>query len=79
MCSGSGCGSGIGSGGVVGRGGAADRTPFPGVELDFNGEGYLTSFALPNFHFHVSMVCAILRQHGVPLGKKDCLSQLARI
>lgn len=52
---------------------------FPGVELDFNGEGYLTSFALPNFYFHVSMAYAILRRRGVPLGKKDYLGQLALI
>ena len=49
------------------------------MELDFNGEGYLTSFALPNFYFHVSMAYAILRQRGVPLGKKDYLGQLALI
>jgi len=52
---------------------------FPGVELDFDGEGYLTSFALPNFYFHVSMAYAILRQRGVRLGKKDYLGQLALI
>ncbi len=49
---------------------------FPGVELDFHGAGYLTSFALPNFYFHVSMAYAILRHLGVPLGKRDYLGQL---
>ena len=52
---------------------------FPGVELNFEGEGYLTSFALPNFYFHVSMAYAILRHAGVPLGKRDYLGQLAVI
>jgi hypothetical protein len=52
---------------------------FPGVELNFEGEGYLTSFALPNFYFHVSMAYAILRHAGVPLGKRDFLGQLAVI
>ena len=49
---------------------------FPGVELNFEGQGYLTSFALPNFYFHLSMAYALLRQAGVPLGKRDYLGQL---
>lgn len=49
---------------------------FPGVELNFEGQGYLTSFALPNFYFHLSMAYAILRQAGVPLGKRDFLGQI---
>lgn len=52
---------------------------FPGVELDFEGAGYLTSFALPNFYFHVTTAYAILRNAGVPLGKRDYLGQLALI
>jgi hypothetical protein len=52
---------------------------FPGVELDFEGQGYLTSFAIPNFYFHVSMAYAILRNRGVALGKRDYLGQLALI
>ncbi len=49
---------------------------FPGVELNFAGAGYLTSFALPNFYFHVSMAYAILRHLGLPIGKRDYLGQL---
>lgn len=52
---------------------------FPGVELNFAGQGYLTSFALPNFYFHLSMAYAILRQAGVPLGKRDFLGQIELI
>lgn len=52
---------------------------FPGVELDFEGAGYLTSFALPNFYFHVSMAYAVLRNAGVELGKRDYLGKLALI
>ena len=52
---------------------------FPGVELDFEGSGYLTSFAIPNFYFHVSMAYAILRHLGVELGKRDYLGRLALI
>ncbi len=52
---------------------------FPGVELNFEGQGYLTSFALPNFYFHLSMAYAILRHLGVPLGKRDFLGQIELI
>ncbi len=52
---------------------------FPGVELNFEGAGYLTSFALPNFYFHLSMAYAILRHLGVPLGKRDFLGQIELI
>ncbi len=52
---------------------------FPGVELNFEGAGYLTSFAIPNFYFHVSMAYAILRNAGVELGKRDYLGQLALV
>lgn len=56
--------------------GAASRRielRFPGVELNFEGAGYLTSFALPNFYFHLSMAYAILRSNGVEIGKVDFL------
>ena len=52
---------------------------FPGIELNFEGQGYLTSFALPNFYFHLSMAYAILRHLGVPLGKRDFLGQIELI
>ena len=52
---------------------------FPGIELNFAGQGYLTSFALPNFYFHLSMAYAILRHAGVALGKRDFLGQLDRV
>ncbi len=32
---------------------------------------FLMQFALPNFFFHLSTAYAILRHHGVPLGKAD--------
>jgi hypothetical protein len=35
------------------------------------GLPYLTSFALPNFYFHVTTAYAILRHNGVELGKRD--------
>ncbi len=48
----------------------------PVAALHFTGAGYLTSFALPNFHFHVTVAYAILRHLGAPLGKRDYLGQL---
>lgn len=46
---------------------------FPGVELKFTGAQFLTSFALPNFYFHVSMAYALMRANGVAIGKMDFL------
>lgn len=42
-------------------------------ELTFKGLPYLTSFALPNFYFHVVTAYDILRHNGVEVGKKDFL------
>lgn len=40
------------------------------------GADYLTDFALPNFFFHVSMVYALIRAQGAPLGKTDFIGGL---
>lgn len=40
-------------------------------ERRFNGQAYLLHYGLPQFFFHVATAYAILRQHGVELGKKD--------
>lgn len=48
----------------------------PSMELNFLGQGYLTSFALPNFYFHISMAYAILRGRGVDVGKRDFLGAI---
>jgi len=42
------------------------------------GEGYLTTWALPNFFFHVTTAYAILRHNGVDLGKTDYLAGAQR-
>ncbi len=45
-----------------------------GAEIrTFTALGYLTGFILPNVYFHASTAYAILRQNGVPLGKRDFL------
>ncbi len=47
-----------------------------GRDIPFSTDGFLMSFSLPNFHFHATTTYAVLRQHGVPLGKMDFLGQL---
>jgi hypothetical protein len=52
---------------------------FPqGVGYQFVGKDYLTSFALPNFFFHVTTAYAILRNAGVGVGKPDFLAHLGQ-
>lgn len=46
-------------------------------DLHFDGRGYLLGHALPNLFFHVTTAYAILRHHGVPLGKLDYLGPAA--
>jgi hypothetical protein len=41
--------------------------------LEFNGADYLTTWALPNFYFHVTTAYALLRHGGVEIGKTDYL------
>lgn len=40
------------------------------------GVDYLVDFALPNFFFHVSIVYALIRVQGVPVGKADFIGGL---
>ncbi|KAK6506273.1 hypothetical protein TWF506_011191 [Arthrobotrys conoides] len=42
-------------------------------ERKFTGQSYIQNFAIPNFYFHVTAAYAILRNHGVPVGKLDYL------
>lgn len=56
--------------------GAEDREivlKFPNMELKFTGAEFLTSFALPNFFFHITTAYALLRATGAPIGKMDFL------
>ena len=48
---------------------------FPWATLEFTGQRLVTYWALPNFFFHVTTAYAILRNHGVALGKADFLGQ----
>jgi uncharacterized protein len=41
--------------------------------LNFNGQDYLLTFALPNFYFHLATAYGILRHNGLEIGKGDFL------
>jgi hypothetical protein len=45
-------------------------------KMPFNAEGFLMSFSLPNLYFHATTAYDILRQKGVPLGKRDFMGPL---
>jgi len=47
----------------------ATTAGFAGIAL--GGDEYFLLYAVPNFFFHYSMVYAIARQAGVPVGKAD--------
>ncbi|MDE3240098.1 MAG: DUF1993 domain-containing protein [Paracoccaceae bacterium] len=56
--------------------GAAERTITVKAgprELSFRAPVYLSSYAVPNFYFHMTTAYAILRSNGVELGKVDFL------
>ncbi len=42
------------------------------------GADYFREHALPNFYFHLTTAYAILRQNGVPVGKRDYLGTLTQ-
>lgn len=58
--------------------GAEDRDiklVFPSRTLEYKGLTYFTSFALPNFYFHVSTAYDILRHNGLEIGKRDFMGR----
>ncbi len=50
---------------------------FPGMHM--KGGGYLLSYAIPNFMFHISVAYSILRNQGFTIGKSDFLGTLPLI
>ena len=48
---------------------------YPGKHL--RGSDYFTSYAIPNFYFHLMTAYALLRHGGVPIGKIDYMGELA--
>ena len=47
--------------------------PLGPMTMKWEGRQYLSSFILPNLHFHASIAYALLRHQGVKLGKRDYL------
>ncbi|SAK45281.1 DUF1993 domain-containing protein [Caballeronia ptereochthonis] len=47
-----------------------------GIVFDMTGEQYARDWSLPQFYFHAVTAYAILRHHGVPLGKPDYVSHM---
>jgi hypothetical protein len=43
----------------------------PDMKVPMTGSALIFSFQLPNFLFHCAMAYAILRHHGVDIGKRD--------
>ena len=46
------------------------------MEIPFITENFLATFSKPNFYFHAATTYSILRQIGVPLGKRDFLGAM---
>jgi hypothetical protein len=46
-----------------------------GNKVQFSGESYLLSFAIPNFYFHMTTAYNLLRHNGVDLGKLDFMGK----
>jgi len=49
---------------------------FGNFKVPFTAENFVLSFSLPNLHFHATTAYDILRQKGVPLGKRDYMGPL---
>lgn len=47
--------------------------PLGPMTVNWEGRQYLSTFILPNLHFHASMAYGLLRAQGVLLGKRDFL------
>lgn len=47
-----------------------------GMVFDMNGAQYARDWLLPQFYFHVNAAYAILRNHGVELGKADLVPHM---
>lgn len=43
----------------------------PVTSFTLGAADYVTSYAVPNFHFHMTVAYSILRSQGVTLGKLD--------
>lgn len=48
--------------------------PLGPMTVNWEGRQYLSTFVLPNLHFHASIAFALLRHQGVSIGKRDFLT-----
>lgn len=56
---------------------AAQKITLPYIPGHYQtGADYVVDFVLPNFFFHMSIVYALMRRHGVTIGKMDFLGSL---
>jgi len=46
--------------------------------FQFNGQDYVTMYAIPNFHFHLSTGYCLLRSMGVNVGALDYMKDVFR-
>ena len=44
-------------------------------EIPFTAENFVLSFSLPNLYFHAATAYDLMRNVGVPLGKRDFMGQ----
>lgn len=47
--------------------------PLGPMTVHWTGREYLSTFVLPNLHFHASITFALLRQAGMKIGKREFL------
>ena len=47
--------------------------PLGPMTVNWEGRQYLSTFVIPNLHFHASIAYALLRHQGVEIGKRDFL------
>jgi hypothetical protein len=43
-------------------------------EIVYSGQHYLLDIIIPHFYFHVTIAYAILRHHGIDIGKSDYIN-----
>jgi len=47
-----------------------------GIIFDMSGDQYARDWSLPQFYFHLTIAYAILRHHGIELGKADYVAHM---
>ena len=67
----------VGEAELAGSEARAIKLNFGSFQPEFKGDDYLLTFALPNFFFHIATAHDILRNQGVPVGKRDYLGPFA--